>query len=796
MMKLEGMNQMSLNNNEIIELRKRIIENEFNRMNDMQKKAVLSVNGQLLILAGAGSGKTTVIVNRIANILRFGEAYESDKLYGNYSDEECSEIISAARGETSLSDELAEKLSVGKVNPWRILAITFTNKAANELKERICNKVGEDGSKIWASTFHSCCSRILRSNGELLGYTSHFTVYDTEDTKKLIKDCMKALQIDDKTLPVRSVQFYISRAKDSIEAPADFKNKAGEDSKLVSVAAIYEMYQKRLKAANAMDFDDIILNTVQLFKQYPEVLEKYQEQFRYIMVDEYQDTNQLQYELIRLLTGENGNLCVVGDDDQSIYKFRGATIENILNFEDNYPNAKVIRLEQNYRSTKMILSAANGVIENNEQRKGKTLWTENDHGEPIHIFTAFDEQGEASYIARTITDKVSKGAKFSDFAILYRMNSQSQNIERAFTRMAVPYRVIGGHRFFDRMEIRDMIAYLAVICNHDDNVRLKRIVNVPKRAIGEGSIARVENIAGTLGKSIFQIMNTSDEFSILSRVSTSLLEFCKLINDLTRMLDEGKAIADVYDCLLNSIGYRRYLLKTSDHAESAIENIEELKSSIMQYEEENGEDASLEGFLEEVALLTDIDNYNSESDSVVMMTLHSAKGLEFPYVFIPGMEDGIFPGYHATLSEEDLQEERRLAYVGITRAKKEIYLVNAESRTVFGKTSRNRPSRFISEIPTEFVKSERVEHTRTSISAAKKNRPKPTYDVERTITPTTAKSSSATFRVGDKINHKIFGPGLIVSATKTASDMLLEVSFEKVGTKKLMANFLSNSLKK
>ena len=753
MMKLEGMNQMSLNNNEIIELRKRIIENEFNRMNDMQKKAVLSVNGQLLILAGAGSGKTTVIVNRIANILRFGEAYESDKLYGNYSDEECSEIISAARGETSLSDELAEKLSVGKVNPWRILAITFTNKAANELKERICNKVGEDGSKIWASTFHSCCSRILRSNGELLGYTSHFTVYDTEDTKKLIKDCMKALQIDDKTLPVRSVQFYISRAKDSIEAPADFKNKAGEDSKLVSVAAIYEMYQKRLKAANAMDFDDIILNTVQLFKQYPEVLEKYQEQFRYIMVDEYQDTNKLQYELIRLLTGENGNLCVVGDDDQSIYKFRGATIENILNFEDNYPNAKVIRHEQNYRTTKMILSAANGVIENNEQRKGKTLWTENDHGEPIHIFTAFDEQGEASYIARTITDKVSKGAKFSDFAILYRMNSQSQNIERAFTRMAVPYRVIGGHRFFERMEIRDMIAYLAVICNHDDNVRLKRIVNVPKRAIGEGSIARVENIA-------------------------------------------GKAIADVYDCLLNSIGYRRYLLKTSDHAESAIENIEELKSSIMQYEEENGEDASLEGFLEEIALLTDIDNYNSESDSVVMMTLHSAKGLEFPYVFIPGMEDGIFPGYHATLSEEDLQEERRLAYVGITRAKKEIYLVNAESRTVFGKTSRNRPSRFISEIPTEFVKSERVEHTRTSISAAKKNRPKPTYDVERTITPTTAKSSSATFKVGDKINHKIFGPGLIVSATKTASDMLLEVSFEKVGTKKLMANFLSNSLKK
>lgn len=786
---------MSLNNNEIVELRKRIIENEFADMNNMQKKAIFSVKGQLLILAGAGSGKTTVIVNRIANILRYGEAYESASLFGTYSDEECSEIISAARGETRISEKLSDKLSVGKVNPWRILAITFTNKAAKELKERICNKVGEAGLDIWASTFHSCCSRILRKYGELIGYTSHFTVYDTDDTKKLIRDCMKALQIDEKTLPIRSIQFQISRAKDSVKTPADLKSTAGDDSRLISIAAVYEMYQKRLKAANAMDFDDIILNTVFLFRKHPEVLEKYQEQFKYIMVDEYQDTNQLQYELIRLLSGENGNLCVVGDDDQSIYKFRGATIENILSFEQSYPNAQVIRLEQNYRSTKTILSAANEVIKNNEQRKGKTLWTENDKGESVHIFTAFDEQGEASYIARTITDKVSKGAKFSDFAILYRMNSQSQTIEKALTRMTIPYRVIGGHRFFDRMEIRDMIAYLAVICNHDDNVRLRRIVNVPKRAIGETSMSSVERIAGNLGESLFHIMNTSDEFSILSRVSPSLLEFCKLINNLTKMLEEGKSIADMYDCLIDSIGYKGYLKRTSDHSDTAIENIEELKSSIMQYEEENGNEASLEGFLEEVALLTDIDNYNSESESVVMMTLHSAKGLEFPYVFIPGMEDGIFPGYHASLLEEELQEERRLAYVGITRAKKEIYLVNAESRTVFGKTTRNRPSRFISEIPAEFVKSERVEHARTSISAAKKNRPKPTYDVERTITPTTAKSSGVSFKVGDRINHKVFGEGLIVSATKTANDMLLEVSFEKVGTKKLMANFLAGSLK-
>lgn len=787
---------MSLTTNEIVALRKKIIENEFSRMNDMQKQAVFAVSGQLLILAGAGSGKTTVLVNRIANILRFGEAYESDSLYGTYSDEEAEEIERAARGEAELSDELASKLSVGRVHPWRILAITFTNKAAKELKERICSKVGEDGQEIWASTFHSCCARILRRYGDLIGYTSHFTVYDTDDTKKLIKDCMKALDIDEKTLPVRSVQNQISRAKDQTLTPAVLKQEAGDDSRLVSIAAVYEMYQKRLKTADAMDFDDIILNTVILFKKNPDVLEKYREQFKYIMVDEYQDTNLLQYELISMLAGDNGNLCVVGDDDQSIYKFRGATIENILSFEKQYKNARVIRLEQNYRSTKTILSAANGVISHNEERKGKTLWTENEQGEAVHIYTAFDEQGEASYIARTINDRVSKDAKFSEFAILYRMNSQSQNLERAFVRMGIPYRIIGGHRFYERMEIKDMIAYLAVICNHNDNIRLKRIINVPKRAIGESSVSRVENIASNLGESIFHIMNTSDEFSILSRVSPNLLEFCKLINDLTEMLDEGEALTTVYDSLVESIGYISYLKKTSDHYDTAIENVWELKSSLAQYEEENGDEATLEGFLEEVALLTDIDNYNAESDSVVMMTLHSAKGLEFPYVIIPGMEDGLFPGYHATLSENELQEERRLAYVGITRAKKELYLVNAESRMIFGKTSRNRPSRFLAEIPEELVKSERVERQRTSV-AAMKNRPKPTYEVERTITPTSSKpkAGAVSYKVGDRINHKIFGPGLVIAATKTANDTLLEVSFEKVGTKKLMANFLAGSLK-
>ncbi len=767
-------------------------------MNDMQKKAVFAVSGQLLILAGAGSGKTTVLVNRIANILRFGEAYESENVYGTYSDDEILEIRSAARGETVLPDGLASKLSVGRVSPWRILAITFTNKAAKELKERICDKVGDEGLEIWASTFHSCCTRILRRYGELIGYSSHFTVYDTDDTKKLIKDCMKSLNIDEKHLPARSVQAQISRAKDGGKSPEDLKNEAGQDNILISVATVYEMYQKRLKKADAMDFDDIILNTVLLFRKYPDVLEKYRDQFKYIMVDEYQDTNLLQYELISLLAGENGNLCVVGDDDQSIYKFRGATIENILSFEKQYRNARVIRLEQNYRSTKNILSAANGVISNNKQRKGKTLWTENEAGASVHLYTAEDERSEAGYIAKTISDMAANGAKLSDFAVLYRMNSQSQNIERALARMGIPYRIVGGHRFYERMEIRDMLAYLSVICNHNDNVRLKRIINVPKRAIGESSVSRIENIAEALGESMFDIMNTSDEYSALSRTSQSLLDFCRLINELTEMIDEGESLANMYDSLVDSIGYIEYIKKASSHPDTAEENIWELKSNLAQYEEENGDEATLQGFLEEVALLTDIDNYNADSESVVMMTLHSAKGLEFPYVIIPGMEEGIFPGYHASLSDDGLQEERRLAYVGITRAKKELFLVNARERTLFGKTSRNVPSRFISEIPKEFTEAEAESEKREKIPAVMRNRPKPTYDLERAITPTSSKpkADKPTYKVGDTINHKIFGKGLIISAVSTANDMLLEVSFEKVGTKKLMANYLSINLRK
>lgn len=780
---------MAINFNEILDLRKKIIENEFSKMNDMQKQAVFCTRGPLLILAGAGSGKTTVLVNRIANILRFGEAYESDRVFGDYSDDEIAQIEAAANGTSALSDELAQKLSVCRVSPWRILAITFTNKAATELKDRICARVGEAGNDIWASTFHSCCARILRRYGDRLGYSNHFAVYDTDDSKRLISDCMKALGIDEKMLPARAVMGEISRAKDEMRSPKDLKESAGSDNRLISVARLYELYQKRLKAADAMDFDDLIYNTVLLFKTCPDILQSYREQFKYIMVDEYQDTNMLQYQLISLLAGEEGNLCVVGDDDQSIYKFRGATIENILSFEHKYKTARVIRLEQNYRSTKNILSAANKVIENNSSRKGKTLWTQNDTGEMIHCYTAYDEQGEASYIAKTISDKVSQGANFSDFSILYRMNSQSQSIERVLVRSGIPYRIIGGHRFYERKEIKDMLAYLSVICNHSDSVRLKRIINVPKRSIGERSVEKIEEIASVLGESMFDVMCRSDEYSALSRSSEKMIEFCKLIDDLTEMLDNKEPLADMYDVLLESIDYITYLEKSSENKDSAIENIQELKSSLAKYEEENGEDATLQGFLEEVALMSDIDNYNSEADSVVLMTLHSAKGLEFPYVFIPGMEDDIFPSYRSTLSEEELQEERRLAYVGITRAKKELYFVNAESRMLFGKTTRNRPSRFIAELPQDIVKFERSNRPQGSMqrqAALSANG----YSASRDFaTVSQVSKSTEQFRVGDCVKHKVFGTGMILSAVLMGKDIMLEIAFDKAGTKKIMANY-------
>ena len=639
------------------------LKKQFSHMNNIQQQAVFCTEGPLLILAGAGSGKTTVLVNRIAYILQ---------------------------------SELCK--------PWQILAITFTNKAAGELKERICNAVPEGGSDIWAATFHSTCARILRRYGDRIGFTSHFTVYGTDDQKKLEKDILKQINYDEKMLPVKRVLNEISKAKDEMLTPQEMLKRAGYDNLKLSVAKVYEIYQSRLKTADAMDFDDMLCKTVELFQKCPDILEFYQNQFKYIMVDQYLDTNKVQYKFVSMLAAKYGNICVVGDDVQSIYKFRGATIENILSFENTFKGAKMIRLEQNYRSTQNILNAANGVISNNTMRKGKTLWTENAVGDKIEVHTSDSEGDEAQFIAKTILDGVADGRKFSDFAILYRMNAQSNSIEQALSRSGIPHRVIGGRRFYDREEIRDMVAYLQVINNPYDDVRLGRIINVPKRGIGATTLEKASEIAAGLGESIYSVIKDADVYPQLSRAATKLKSFVALIDGLMEAEQSGDySLAELYNLILEHTDYEKYLKTEKDNPDVRIENIEELSSNIIKFEEDYAEEASLSNFLEEISLQTDIDNYDAEADSSVMMTLHSAKGLEFPVVFIAGLEEGVFPSIATMMNPDELNEERRLAYVGITRAKEKLYITKAKSRMLMGHTSYNKVSRFVNEIPPEFL---------------------------------------------------------------------------------------------
>ena len=740
------------------------LRQQFSFMNDMQQQAVFATEGPVLILAGAGSGKTTVLVNRISYILQSGLC-----------------------------------------NPWNILAITFTNKAAGELKERICNTVPEGGADIWAATFHSTCARILRRYGDRLGYTSHFTVYSTDDQKRLVKEIIKQLQLDEHVFQARMVLTEISRAKDKMLEPKDLLKNEEFDFRASSIAKIYEIYQAKLKTSDAMDFDDLLCNAVKLFRQEPEILGFYQNQFKYIMVDEYQDTNKVQYQFVSMLAQKYGNICVVGDDDQSIYKFRGATIENILSFENTFKGAKVIRLEQNYRSTQNILDAANAVIANNNLRKGKTLWTQNPKGDSITVHTCDSERDEAAFVTRTIMDGVADGRKYSDFAILYRTNAQSNALEQALSRSGVPHRIIGGHRFYDREEIRDMVAYLQVINNPHDDVRLSRIINVPKRSIGAKTVSTAAEIAAGLGESIYTVIKDADAYPQLSRAAAKLKAFTELIDGLIEAeQSEEYSLAELYNLILEHTNYENYLRTEKDNADVRIENIEELSSNIIKFEEDYGDEADLSNFLEEISLMTDIDNYDADADTCVMMTLHSAKGLEFPVVFITGMEDGLFPSMAAISSGPDeLDEERRLAYVGITRAKRKLYLTKTKTRMLFGSTTYSKESRFVSEIPAKLV--DRTGESRlygnggkgSSYSASGAGSkvsiggaPKQGYYPSKFkgYQPPAAKTG-VTYSVGDSVLHKLFGKGLILSAEKMGNDTLLEIAFDKAGTKKLMANF-------
>lgn len=790
-----------MDKSEILALRRAVLEKDFARMNDRQKQAVFTVNGPLLILAGAGSGKTTVLINRIANILRYGDAYNSTYLRDDLDENDIAACKAYIENGTPLTTESQEHLSISACAPWRIMAITFTNKAAGELKDRLCAMLGETANDIWASTFHSTCARILRRDGERIGYSSHFTVYDTDDQRRLMKSILKELDISEKNITPKSILNEISRAKDSLISPAEYALTVGDDFRLKIISRAYTTYQKRLEDADAMDFDDLINKVVELFKKCPDALEYYQNRFRYLMVDEYQDTNHAQYTFVRMLAEKSGNLCVVGDDDQSIYKFRGATIENILSFENTFQNATVIRLEQNYRSTQNILDAANAVIEHNTERKGKTLWTQNGTGAMIHLHTAENETDEAERITKIILDGVAAGRKFSDYAVLYRMNSQSLTFERNFAKSGVPHRIIGGTRFYERREIREMIAYLSVINNPSDEMRLRRIINTPKRSIGDRSVEVAAQIGQQTGETLFEVVSHAKDYPALSRAANKMTLFAAQMQGLIELNDDEEVtLGELYDELVERIDYLNFL-KTDDpeSAEDRAANVQELASNLRRFEEENPE-GTLSDFLEEVSLITDIDNYDNNADSVVLMTVHSAKGLEFPVVFLPGMEENIFPGMASVYVPSEVEEERRLAYVAITRAKEELYIFHAESRMIFGMTNRNRVSRFVEEIPETLV-----EHTRSrDYSARPVSMPsfggaKPFGEAPKTKSvaeaggftpkPRVKPAPAGTYRVGDTVLHKAFGTGLIVSATPMANDTLLEVAFDKVGTKKLFANF-------
>ncbi len=791
---------------EFLQLRRCIIAKDFQKMNDKQQEAIFTTEGPLLLLAGAGSGKTTVLVNRIANLIKYGNAYYSDYCEFEPSESDVELMREYLKDDSIDLFDVFDLLCVKPARPWEILAITFTNKAATELKERLARLLGDAAMDIWASTFHSACARILRRYADSIGYTNHFTIYDTDDSKRVMKQVQRLLEIDDKMLSHKLILKEISNAKDRMISPEEYISQAGNDPRLKRIGEAYLRYQKLLKSADAMDFDDMIYNTVRLLEKNDEVRNYYQNKFKYVMVDEYQDTNHAQYRLTSLLAGKYKNICVVGDDDQSIYRFRGATIENILSFEDQYHDAKVIRLEQNYRSTQNILDAANAVISNNVQRKGKSLWTSNGQGEKITVNTSYDENDEAKYIADEASMEVANGRKWNDIAVLYRMNAQSNNIENAFVRAGIPYRIIGGLRFYERKEIKDALAYLTVVNNHNDDVRLRRIINEPKRGIGETSLNHAAEIAAGLGSSLFEIISHADEYPALSRASKKMIEFSSLIIGFQEAAEELKLDA-LLEYILKNSGYYTALSSDKETYEDRKSNLDELKNNLVRYQQEN-EDGDLNGFLEEIALMTDIDNYNSSADTVTMMTIHSAKGLEFPVVFIPGMEEGIFPGTQSMYNPSDVEEERRLAYVGITRAKELLYLTKARTRLLFGSTSHNAPSRFVNEIPDELTeqtgatsltsgRSERTFFDDGGYDNAPDNSFYRKANINRGFSqhkpfnkkPSSVGSAAVCYNVGDTVKHKVFGTGVILNVTNVANDTLLEIAFDKAGTKKLMANF-------
>ena len=819
--------------------RRGAIARDFARLNPEQRDAVLATEGPLLLLAGAGSGKTTVLINRIANLMQYGRGSDSPEVPEWVTPDDLAflEEYAAGAGAPAQPDkERQERLCrLDPAAPWTILAITFTNKAAGELKDRLAKMLGPEAEDVWASTFHSACVRILRRDIHRLGFASSFTIYDTDDSLRVVKDCLKDLNLDDKQFPPRSVLGYISRAKDAMKLAEDYLaecEKSG-DFRLEKIAKVYVEYQRRLWEASALDFDDLILHTVRLLQQFEDVREYYQRKFRYVLIDEYQDTNYSQYLLASTLAGGHENLCVVGDDDQSIYRFRGATIENILSFEKQYPACRTIRLEENYRSTKHILEASNAVIRNNQGRKGKELWTRAGEGDKLHLYQAMNESDEAQYVAARILEDYSQGLAWKDHAVLYRMNAQSNQLEQAFKRNGVPYRIIGGTRFFDRAEVKDMLAYLAVLNNPEDELRLTRIINNPPRGIGAKTVETAQAVAQREGASLYAVIDNARMYPELERSAAKLAVFTNLMAQLRQLLEE-LPLDKFYEELIVRTGYGT-MLETKNTVEdrTRLENVRELLTSIHGYLENAGDEPSLAGFLDEIALYTDLDSHDPDQDCVVLMTMHSAKGLEFPVVFVVGAEEGIFPGVRAIGEQDEMEEERRLCYVAMTRAKRKLFLTCASQRMLFGRTSANRPSRFLNEIPTELV--ERSGRSflddssgwggipsrtsgyggyerRGSYGSAGGRSPfdqRPQYGeagpaggdyggFRRAMSgagraapraagqPSGSAAAAAAFHKGDMVQHKAFGKGMILSIQKMGGDALVEIAFDNVGTKRLM----------
>ena len=811
--------------------RRQIIEKEYANLNPEQREAVLTTEGPLLLLAGAGSGKTTVLIHRVANILQFGRGADTRELPPDADETMLAALEDAAAGRTDVTDNIRRLCAVDPAAPWQVLAITFTNKAADELKNRLEARLGEIGRDVWALTFHGTCVRILRRCADRIGFPNSFTIYDQADSLSVMKRILRDMNMDDKVFPPKAMLAAAGRYKGLLVSPEEAvaaEERSG-DIRRIRTAKIYAAYAKHLQDAGAMDFDDLIYYTVRLLQDEPDVLAYYQKKFRYVLIDEYQDTNHLQYLFAALMASGSRNICVVGDDDQSIYKFRGATIENILSFEKQYPDARVIRLEQNYRSTGNILAAANAVIANNHERKGKTLWTAQSGGDPVTLFEARNEDDEADFVARTIA---SARRPMRDFAVLYRTNAQSRSIELALKRRSIPYRIFGGTRFFDRAEVKDILAYLSVIANPTDETRLLRIVNEPPRGIGATSLEKIREIAAAENISVFEAMTTASHRTGIA-AGKRMEEFCRMIAELQEAVS-ALPLDEFYAAVVERTGYALALeTKGGDENVTRLENIAELKSSIVKSVEANP-DLDLYSYLDEVALYTDLDNYDRAEDAAVMMTMHAAKGLEFPVVFIIGAEEGLFPSMQAIGQSEDMEEERRLCYVAITRAREKLYITCAAQRMLYGRTSANLPSRFTEEIPQTLLDRQGLAKKKANLwdddgtfisgrsgtwgggasgysGGAVSYRPGSfgtSYAARTGRTGATKRAApekpktvlsapkAPDFKKGDRVVHKAFGKGVIEKMTPMGGDALVEVKFDSGETKRMMLRVAAQHMTK